>query len=108
MSLKTIDEVKKIERQAEELERDYQEKLQKMEKETQEKLIELQQQVDRAVEAFTEKEAALKEEKLQALAANYAQKQETELQQLEANFADKKDQLVNAVIEEVMKKYGNS
>lgn len=108
MSVNTIEKVKEIERQAEELERDYENQLLELKENTENTIADMQKKLDSEVEKFREKETAIKEDKVQSLKNSYQKEEQQQLAQLEASFTEKKDQLVNAVVEEVMRKYGNS
>ncbi|WP_440895556.1 hypothetical protein ACS127_13480 [Amphibacillus sp. Q70] len=108
MSVNTIEKVKEIERQAEELERDYEKQLLELKDSTEKTIADMQKKLDSEVEKFKEKETAIKEDKVQSLKNSYQKEEQQQLDQLEINFTEKKEELVNKVVEEVMRKYGNS
>jgi len=108
MRVNTIDEVKNIEREAETLERDYKDKLKQMEVETDERIKEMKEKVEADLAQFTQQQASKKEDKLEKLKASINDEQQKDIDQLETNFKAKEAELVNAVIEEVMRTYGNS
>ena len=60
------------------------------------------------VATFNEKETEKLDKKLQILKESNQQELEEQLNQLESVFDNKKQELVNAVVKEVMRKYGNS
>lgn len=103
-----IDEVKKIERDADDLELDYQNKLHKLEQNTQDKIAEMKRNIEKELANFQSGEMAKKEEQLAVLKKESSENEMQEITKLQARFAARKDDLVNAVIEEVMRKYGNS
>ena len=108
MSVKTIEKVKEIERQAEALERDYDRELLELKKVTETKAEQMQELLASELATFKEKETEKFEKKLQILKEANQQELEEQLQQLESVFDHKKEELVNAVVKEVMRKYGNS
>ena len=103
-----IDEVKKIERDAVNLEVDYQNKLHKLEQNTQDKIAEMKRNIEKELATFQSDEMAKKKEQLAVLKKESSENEAQEIAKLQARFAARKDDLVNAVIEEVMRKYGNS
>ncbi|HHU19416.1 MAG TPA: hypothetical protein GXZ58_04105 [Bacilli bacterium] len=108
MSVKTIEKVKEIERQAEALERDYDRQLLELKKETATKIEQMKETLASEVATFNEKEIEKLDKKLQILKKSNQQELEEQLNQLESVFDNKKQELVNAVVKEVMRKYGNS
>ncbi len=103
-----IDEVKKIEQDADNLEMDYQNKLHKLEQNTQDKIAEMKRNIEKELATFQSDEMAKKKEQLDVLKKESSENEAQEIAKLQARFAARKDDLVNAVIEEVMRKYGNS
>lgn len=103
-----IDEVMKIERDADNLEMDYQNKLHKLEQNTQDKIAEMKRNIEKELATFQSDEMAKKKEQLDVLKKESSENEAQEIAKLQARFAARKDDLVNAVIEEVMRKYGNS
>ncbi|MCZ0701980.1 F0F1-type ATP synthase membrane subunit b/b' [Natronobacillus azotifigens] len=108
MGLQTIDEVREIERQAESLAVEYQEKIDKLEQTTQAQIAEMQKNVETEIKNFTDEEEQKKEAKLAEVRSTYRKQEEEDIAELQTVFASKKDLLVDKVIEEVMRKYGNS
>lgn len=103
-----IDEVKKIERDADDLAVDYQNKLHKLEKNTQDKIAEMRRNIEKELATFQSDEMAKKKEQLAVLQKESSEHEAQEIAKLQARFAARKDDLINAVLEEVMRKYGNS
>lgn len=108
MSANTIDQVQQIEREALELEREFDDKLKQMEKETEQTIAEMKEKVETDLSSFTQEKALEKDTKIETLKALIAKEQEEAINDLATNFKKKEDQLVNAVIEEVMRTYGDS
>ncbi|CZR05348.1 hypothetical protein [Trichococcus ilyis] len=105
--MQIFDEVKKIEQEATDLELDYQNKLHKLEQNTQDKIGEMKRNIEKELANFQADELAKKSEQLTILKQRSAESEKTEIEKLKTRFAAKEEELVNAVIEEVMRKYGN-
>lgn len=105
--MQIFDEVKKIEQEATDLELDYQNKLRKLERNTQDKIGEMKRNIEKELAAFQSEELAKKSEQLTILKNASAESEKSEIEKLQTRFAAKEAELVNAVIEEVMRKYGN-
>ncbi|GAA4069814.1 hypothetical protein [Amphibacillus indicireducens] len=108
MSVKTIEKVKEIERQAEALERDYEQQLLELKKSNEIEVSQLEDTLASELATFKAQETEKLTEKLQQLKATNQKEAEEQLVELERVFYDKKEELVQAVVKEVMRKYGNS
>ena len=105
--MQIFDEVKKVEQEATDLELDYQNKLRKLEQNTQDKIGEMKRNIEKELAHFQTEELAKKSEQLAILKRSSAESEKSEIEKLQTRFAAKEEYLVNAVIEEVMRKYGN-
>lgn len=105
--MQIFDEVKKIEQEATDLELDYQNKLRKLEQNTQDKISEMKRNIEKELANFQSEELAKKSEQLAILKHASAESERSEIEKLQTRYAAKEEELVNAVIEEVMRKYGN-
>ena len=99
--MQIFDEVKKIEQEAADLELDYQNKLRKLEQNTQDKIGEMKRNIEKELATFQSEELAKKSEQLAILKNASAESEKSEIEKA------KEEELVNAVIGEVMRKYGN-
>ena len=105
--MQIFDEVKKIEQEASDLELDYQNKLRKLEQNTQDKIGEMKRNIEKELATFQSEELAKKSEQLAILKNASAESEKSEIEKLQTRFKAKEEELVNAVIGEVMRKYGN-
>lgn len=108
MVMNTLDEVNKIEQAARDLEASYQEKVTDMLKQTEQKISEMKEQIDLNINDYQEEQLALKNKKVSDSAQLLEDQQAKEVVDLKQQYLSKKEQLVDRVIEEVMKQYGNS
>lgn len=108
MSADTIGKVKEIERHAVEIIKGYDLKLQKIKDETEKTVTELENEKENQVKVFKNEQTEKGNNEFNALKNTYEQNEKEQLDELKATFNNKKDQLVDAVVEEVMRKYGNS
>ena len=105
--MQIFDEVKKIEQEAADLELDYQNKLRKLEQNTQDKIGEMKRNIEKELATFQSEELAKKSEQLAILKNASAESEKSEIEKLQTRFKAIEEELVNAVIGEVMRKYGN-
>ena len=108
MVMNTLDEVNKIEQAARDLEASYQEKITDILKQTEQKISEMKEQIDLNIKDYQEEQLVLKNKKISDSAKILEEQQAKEIVDLNQQYLSKKDQLVDRVIEEVMKQYGNS
>lgn len=108
MSIKTIEKVKEIERQAEALEREYDNQLQDLKKATASKIAQLEEAYQTEINKFKALELEKLEDKLQTLQNTIQQEEVEQIKQLESRFSKKEQELVEEVVKEVMRRYGNS
>lgn len=108
MVMNTLDEVNKIEQAARDLEASYQEKITDILKQTEQKISEMKEQIDLNIKDYQEEQLVLKNKKISESAQLLEDQEEKEIVDLNQQYLSKKDQLVDRVIEEVMKQYGNS
>lgn len=108
MVMNTLDEVNKIEQAARDLEASYQEKVTDMLKQTEQKISEMKEQIELNIKDYQEEQLVLKNKKISDSAKILEEQQAKEIVDLNQQYLSKKDQLVDRVIEEVMKQYGNS
>ena len=106
--MNTLDEVNKIEQAARDLEASYQEKITDILKQTEQKISEMKEQIDLNINDYQEEQLVLKNKKISDSAKILEEQQAKEIVDLNQQYLSKKDQLVDRVIEEVMKQYGNS
>lgn len=106
--MNTLDEVNKIEQAARDLEASYQEKITDILKQTEQKISEMKEQIDLNIKDYQEEQLVLKNKKISDSAKILEEQQAKEIVDLNQQYLSKKDQLVDRVIEEVMKQYGNS
>ena len=100
-------EVKKIEQEATDLVLDYQNKQSKLEQNAQDKIGEMKRNIEKELATFQSEELAKKSEQLAILKNASAESEKSEIEKLQTRFKAKEEELVNAVIGEVMRKYGN-
>jgi V/A-type H+/Na+-transporting ATPase subunit G/H len=108
MVMNTLDEVNKIEQAARDLEASYQEKITDILKQTEQKISEMKEQIDLNIKDYQEEQLVLKNKKISESAQLLEDQEEKEIVYLKQQYLSKKEQLVDRVIEEVMKQYGNS
>ena len=108
MSIKTIEKVKEIERQAEALERDYESQLQDLKEATETKITQLKETYESEIEKFKELEQEHLENKVKNLHTIIQKELVEQTVHLESQFKFKQQELVNEVVKEVMRRYGNS
>lgn len=108
MVMNTLDEVNKIEQAARDLEASYQEKITDILKQTEQKISEMKEQINLNIKDYQEEQLVLKNKKISDSAKILEEQQAKEIVDLNQQYLSKKDQLVDRVIEEVMKQYGNS
>lgn len=108
MSVKTIEKVKNIEREAKEVEHEYERKLLELKESTEQNIAEMKKVVEANIATFKQDQTEEKEIRLTAVKEKNQKNEQNQLEHLEVQFKQNKDQLVNAVVEEVMSKYGNS
>lgn len=106
--MNTLDEVNKIEQAARDLEASYQEKITDILKQTEQKISEMKEQIDLNIKDYQEEQLVLKNKKISESAQLLEDQEEKEIVYLKQQYLSKKEQLVDRVIEEVMKQYGNS
>ena len=105
--MQIFDEVKKIEQEAADLELDYQNKLRKPAQNTPDKIGEMKRNIEKELATFQSEELAKKSEQLAILKNASAESEKSEIEKLQTRFKAKEEELGNAVIGEVMRKYGN-
>lgn len=108
MKIDTIDEVRNIEKRAEEMEISFKRKISEMEMNADSKTKEMKWDIDKDVEDYQKEQLELNREKLEEIKKNLTQETISEIESLKKQYNSSKDKLVNIVIEEVMKQYGNS
>lgn len=108
MVMNTLDEVNKIEQAARDLEAFYQEKVTHLLKQSEQKISEMKEQINLNIKDYQEEQLVLKNKKISDSAKILEEQQAKEIVDLNQQYLSKKDQLVDRVIEEVMKQYGNS
>lgn len=108
MVMNTLDEVNKIEQAARDLEAFYQEKVAQLLKQSEQKISEMKEQINLNIKDYQEEQLVLKNKKISDSAKILEEQQAKEIVDLNQQYLSKKDQLVDRVIEEVMKQYGNS
>lgn len=108
MVMNTLDEVNKIEQAARDLEAFYQEKVTHLLKQSEQKISEMKEQIDLNIKDYQEEQLVLKNKKISESAQLLEDQEEKEVVYLKQQYLSKKEQLVDRVIEEVMKQYGNS
>lgn len=106
--MNTLDEVNKIEQAARDLEAFYQEKVTHLLKQSEQKISEMKEQINLNIKDYQEEQLVLKNKKISDSAKILEEQQAKEIVDLNQQYLSKKDQLVDRVIEEVMKQYGNS
>ncbi|QII82704.1 hypothetical protein [Jeotgalibaca arthritidis] len=106
--MNTLDEVNKIEQAARDLEAFYQEKVAQLLKQSEQKISEMKEQINLNIKDYQEEQLVLKNKKISDSAKILEEQQAKEIVDLNQQYLSKKDQLVDRVIEEVMKQYGNS
>lgn len=108
MIMNTIDEVRNIERQAEELEISFQQKISEMEKDADSKVHGMKQDIDKDINDYHEEQLENNRKNLIVIKEKLDQETIQEIDSIKKQYSSNKDKLVNIVIEEVMKQYGNS
>ncbi|APZ48981.1 hypothetical protein BW721_04395 [Jeotgalibaca sp. PTS2502] len=106
--MNTLDEVNKIEQAARDLEAFYQEKVTHLLKQSEQNISEMKEQINLNIKDYQEEQLVLKNKKISDSAKILEEQQAKEIVDLNQQYLSKKDQLVDRVIEEVMKQYGNS
>lgn len=106
--LNMISEVKKIEEEAKLLEKSYDEKLLEMDRNADSRISEMRENIESDLEDFQMVEKQSREKKLDEMRATLLAETNQEKESLHNLFRSKKNELVDIVIEEVMKQYGNS
>lgn len=105
--MQSIEEVKKIEEQARQLERSYQEKLEEMEKDAEAKIAEMKRHIEQDIEQFEKEEEDARQEEMARLRERMAEETDQELAQLRLLHEQRRGSLADTVIQEVMRQYGN-
>lgn len=103
-----IQEVKKIEQEARELEAQYDQKLVEMEENTDSKIAEMKNNIDKDIQIFHKEQEEIKHQKLEQMHASLQAEEKMEKDSLLHLFENKHTELVDIVVEEVKKQYGNS
>ncbi len=103
-----IQEVKKIEQEARELEEMYDRKIVEMEENTDSKITEMKNDIEEAIEVHKNEQEAEKQQKLEQLNESLRVEEEAEKNFLLHLYEQKYKELVDIVVEEVKKQYGNS
>ena len=103
-----IQEVKKIEQEARELEEMYDRKIVEMEENTDSKIAEMKNDIEEAIEGYKNEQEAEKEQKLGHLNESLQAEEKAEKDSLLHLYEKKYTKLVDIVVEEVKKQYGNS
>lgn len=106
--MNTIDEVRNIEKRAEELEISFKQKISEMEKNADSKVQEMKQDIDKDINDYHEEQLESNRKKLIGIKEKLDQETTQEIDSIKKQYRSSKDKLVNIVIEEVMKQYGNS
>lgn len=106
--MNTIDEVKKIEASAKELEASYNQKILEMEKNAESQVAEMKDHIEQDLQDYQQSEEDANKETLAKRREKLEQETTQEITALKQLYNDHKDRLVNIVIEEVIKQYGNS
>lgn len=106
--MKTIEEVKKIEQQARDLERMYEQKLKEMEKNTDSRIAEMKKNIEEDIQVFQREHEEQKQQQLNILKEMLQDEEKQESTKLLNGYEVKVAELVDIVIEEVKKQYGNS
>lgn len=103
-----IAEVKKIEQEARALEKQYEEKIVDMEKNTDSRIAEMKRNIEADLQAFQAEQDTLKNNKLEAMKEVLDSEESTEKAKLIDDYKERFAELVDIVVEEVIKQYGNS
>ncbi|MGP6138752.1 hypothetical protein [Jeotgalibaca sp. A127] len=103
-----IAEVKKIEQEARDLEKYYKEKLDEMEKHTGSRIVEMKDIIEKDLNAYQSEQDELKRQKLEMMKDELKLEETKEKAALSSLYDKKHSKLVDIVIEEVIKQYGNS
>ncbi len=103
-----IQEVKKIEQEARELEEMYDQKIVEMEENTDSKIAEMKNDIEEAIEVHKNEQEAEKQQKLEHLNESLQAEEKAEKNFLLHLYEQKYTELVDIVVEEVKKQYGNS
>lgn len=103
-----IAEVKKIEKEALDLEKHYEDKLLEMDRSTDSKIIEMKETIEADLKHYKEEQQRNREEKIAFMKESLLTETEAEKNALSLASEKKHDKLVDIVIEEVIKQYGNS
>ena len=103
-----IQEVKKIEQEARELEEMYDRKIVEMEENTDSKIAEMKNDIEEAIEGYKNEQEAKKQQKLEQLNESLRAEEKAEKNSLLHLYETKYTELVDIVVEEVKKQYGNS
>ena len=106
--LSTIEKVKKIEEEAKQLEKSFDDKVIEMEKNTEMKISEIKATIEQDLAEFQNKQDEERNKKLSELEEQLAEETAQEIQYLQKVYEKNGDKLVDVVIEEVIKQYGNS
>ena len=106
--MNTIDEVRDIEKRAEELESSFNQKLSEMKDTADAKILAMKQDIDKDVDDYRKEQLEINTVKLEEIKGKLDRETIVEVDSLKEQYKSSKDKLVDIVIEEVMKQYGNS
>lgn len=105
--LNTIEEVRMIEKRAKDLENAYSQKVSDMDKNAQVKIAEMRANIERDLTEYQNELDKNRDEKLQILKSQLEEETDQEISMLQQKYESNQKKLVDIVIEEVMKQYGN-
>ena len=108
IKMNTIDEVRDIEKRAEELESSFNQKLSEMKDTADAKILAMKQDIDKDVDDYRKEQLEINTVKLEEIKGKLDRETIVEVDSLKEQYKSSKDKLVDIVIEEVMKQYGNS
>lgn len=108
IKMNTIDEVRDIEKRAEELESSFNQKISEMKNTSDAKILAMKQDIDKDVEGYRKEQLEINTVKLAEIKGKLDRETIVEVDSLKEQYKSSKDKLVDIVIEEVMKQYGNS
>ena len=108
IKMNTIDEVRDIEKRAEELESSFNQKLSEMKDTADAKILAMKQDIDKDVDDYRKEQLEINTVKLAEIKGKLDRETIVEVDSLKEQYKSSKDKLVDIVIEEVMKQYGNS
>ena len=108
IKMNTIDEVRDITKRAEELESSFNQKLSEKKDTADAKILAMKQDIDKDVEGYRKEQLEINTVKLAEIKGKLDRETIVEVDSLKEQYKSSKDKLVDTVIEEVMKQYGNS